>query len=215
MSTYITLPYCYNIGTSTSTSTPIITSSTSTNSIRIVSSSNYTVIPNDIIASGNIISNDINYEELCKLYGVDVNNKIIKVQNGWVVETPDKTIIKIDNNGNIKIEDANAKVIYKASRFREFNKYINASDLLEEFIRFVGTLNIRQSEVLNIPIELFINWLILKAAEQDGEDVSKLTYLPKKLKRCLYCGKFVKKTTYEIAKFCNPNHYQLFLNRQI
>jgi hypothetical protein len=197
---YITIPYIY----STSTSTNIIYSNTSTSNI----------IVNTDLSNTSIFEN--NYKDLCKFYGIDIDNKKVIANHGWMVETPDGTIIKIDTDGNIKIIDDNAKIIYKASRFREFNKYINASDLLEEFIRFSGSLGIRQSEVLNIPIELFINWLILKAAEQDGEslnDIPQIKY-QKKIKRCLYCGRFIKNSTYELAKFCTPQHYQYFIDHK-
>jgi hypothetical protein len=202
--TYVTIKYPYSTST---TSNIIISSSTSPNYF----------ITTDYIDSSAISSVENNYKDICKHYGIDIDNKKVTAKHGWIVETPDGTIIEIDINGNIKIIDDNAKIVYKASRFREFNKYINASDLLEEFIRFSGSLGVRQSEVLNIPIELFINWLILKAAEQDGEplnDMPQIEYQRKKIKRCLHCGRFIKNSTYEIAKFCNPQHYQYFIDHK-
>ena len=37
------------------------------------------------------------------------------------------------------------KIIYSAIERRDFNRYINASDLLEEFIYYMGKCGIRQS----------------------------------------------------------------------
>ena len=87
---------------------------------------------------------------------------------------PDGSILTVDPNGNYRIVDEHAKVIYKANRLREFNPYINASDLLEDFIKFVGQLGVKQSEVLNVPINAFIHWLVFKAAERDGDGVGDL-----------------------------------------
>lgn len=53
---------------------------------------------------------------------------------------------------------------------REFNRFINASDLLEEFIHYLGTLSVKKSEVMELPVELFIKWLIIRACEADGEE---------------------------------------------
>ena len=73
--------------------------------------------------------------------------------------------------GNYSIEDDHARVVYKANRIREFNPYVSASDLLEEFIKFLGVAGVLQREVLNMPINVFIHWLIYKAAERDGDEV--------------------------------------------
>lgn len=78
---------------------------------------------------------------------------------------------------------------------REFNRYINASDLLEEFIGFLGEHDVRQSEVMSMPLELFIKWLIIRACEEDQEEPNVTLQLPapKQKTRCLGCGKFMKK----------------------
>lgn len=51
----------------------------------------------------------------------------------------------------------------------EFNRYLNASDLLEEFIRYCGTERVTKQELMKLPMELFIKWLIVSAAEADQE----------------------------------------------
>ena len=80
---------------------------------------------------------------------------------------------------------------------REFNRYINASDLLEEFIRFLGEHKVRQGEVLKLPIDLFVKWLILRACEQDGEEPNVTLQLPppRQQARCLGCGRWAKGLT--------------------
>lgn len=203
---------------SNSTSTPWITVSGSGTSKYITTSN---IIVNNItsgttLGSGTIIYNDgyistTSIEDLVRSYGIDVVNQKINVKHGWSLETPDGTIINVDNNGNIEIKDDNAKIVYKANRIREFNRFLNASDLLEDFIRFIGSKGVKQDEVLNIPIEVFINWLIIEAAVVDGEEPPMLPLNNKEYPRCLTCGKFIKKSLAQVAKFCNPDHYSKYL----
>jgi len=122
----------------------------------------------------------------------------------------DGTIIKIDENLNHTILDQNAKVIYKGNRIREFNKYINASDLLEQFITDMGKLGAKQSNILSTPIEIFINWLILKAAQQDGDTLPEPPKLIRKPK-CKLCGKFILQQLADKGfNFCNPSHSETY-----
>ena len=88
-----------------------------------------------------------------------------------------KECINIDENG--KVEDG--RMIHKVSKIREFNRYINASDLVEEFIRFIGKLGAKQSEVLSTPLELFINFLVLKAAEEDNDPLPEAPQIESKI----------------------------------
>lgn len=77
-----------------------------------------------------------------------------------------------------------------------FNPYINASDLLEEFIRYAGSEGVRQGEVFDLPIELFIKWLIVKACEQDQEEPDVVVELPVRSQpRCLGCNRWMKRET--------------------
>lgn len=77
----------------------------------------------------------------------------------------------------------------------EFNKYINTSDLLQEFIAFLGTQKVHKDEIMGLPIELFIKWLIIKACEVDNEEPNVTLALPapQPKPRCLGCGRFVTK----------------------
>jgi len=135
----------------------------------------------------------------------------------------DGSIIHVDKKGNFRIDDKNAKVIYKGNNIREFNRYINASDIIEEFIRFLGQeFHVKQEQILQVPLELFINFLILRASEEDGDncdnEIKALTIGAKKNRyynRCKWCGKFIPKKLIEAGiQFCNPEHYQFKL-RQI
>lgn len=76
---------------------------------------------------------------------------------------------------------------------REFNEFINASDKLEEFIRWLGTEGVKQSEVMAIPLELFVKWLIIRACEKDGEEPGVTLQLPARTARCLGCQKFMRR----------------------
>lgn len=107
---------------------------------------------------------------------------------------------------------------------RHFNRYINASDLLEEFITEVGALGVRQSEVLQLPINIFIHWMLMKAAEQDGDpipdDVLRLedhaeVRAAAKFPRCRYCGRFIEwRRSRAGVWFCNDNHLMRHLDKQ-
>jgi len=143
----------------------------------------------------------------------------IKIEDGQEIEIelPDNSVLKVATNGSYQVIDDNAQVQYKANRIRGFNRYINSSDLLQDFIRFLGELGVRQSQVLEIPIELFINWLVCKAAEQDGEeapdDITAPENHPKLLEakenhyhKCLCCGRFINNSFAEKGfNFCNGN----------
>jgi len=78
---------------------------------------------------------------------------------------------------------------------QEFNRYINASDLLKEFIAFLGTQGVRQHQVLKMPLDFFIKWIIIRACEEDQVEPNvELPALPPPAprKQCLGCGQFMK-----------------------
>ena len=143
------------------------------------------------------------------------------VQTRGIIEEPtghleiylkDGTHIVIDREQNLRVRDENSKIVYKSNRVREFNRYVNASDLLEAFIRDLGDRGVRQNQVLDTRIEVFINWLIYKAALQDGDKVEepKLMHQP----QCKYCGKFISKMLAESGfEFCNPDHAKQLYER--
>jgi len=100
---------------------------------------------------------------------------------------------------------------------RILNKYLNGSDLLEEFILDMKPMGIRQNEILQVPIELFINWMIMKSAEAEDAEIPALSQLPTKRRdRCWECGQFV---TLEQRKasmfFCSGAHFDRYALRAV
>lgn len=96
---------------------------------------------------------------------------MLVVPKGRDLKLPDGTVLRIDDMGNVRIDDSQAKVIYQANRMREFNPFVNASDLLASFIREVGMLGLSKEDLSQLTVPLFINWLIVKAAEQDNDPI--------------------------------------------
>lgn len=78
----------------------------------------------------------------------------------------------------------------------EFNRYINASDLMEEFIKFLGEHRVKKGQVMSLPLELFIKWLIIQACEADHEEPNVVLELPAPKKvRCQQCRRFMAKNS--------------------
>ena len=113
------------------------------------------------------------------------------------ITLPDGAVMKFDG-GKYHIEEAGAQISYRANRRREFNRYVNASDLLEEFIGDMASLGINQKQFLALPINAFITWLVLKASQADDE----AAYW-----RCNACGRFTRQGL--IA--CGPPHVMKML----
>jgi len=155
----------------------------------------------------------------------DQNKMIMSPGSQMTIELPDGTILEVDEKGNYKINDKDAKVVYQAKRCRGFNKYLNASDLLEEFIRFLGTIGGTQEKVLDVPIELFINWIIVRSAEEDEEEIPEGVqpldkyFLPPNKRwnfRCRLCGRFISKMKQSRdILFCNPSHFDLYYQKYL
>ncbi len=140
-----------------------------------------------------------------------------------VVELPDGAKLIFDN-GNYRIEDKDAQITYKANRHREFNKFLNASDLLEKFIDYLGSLKLTKDEVLQVPIETFIMWLIISAAEADKEDTPQQEVLMLEHKvdalktvrkpRCKCCGQFIHQARKRKGiEFCSGLHMDRWFSK--
>ena len=138
-----------------------------------------------------------------------------KIQNGRDYLMPDGSVLSIDRDGNYKILDKGAKVTYHANRFREFSPHINASEMLAQFVEYVATLGIDRSDVLGLPIELFINWLVISAAERDKDPVpaevrpvQEHPAIRDQLKpTCLLCKRFIPREYHRNRfDFCNVEH---------
>lgn len=146
------------------------------------------------------------------------------LQEGKEYGLPDGGKIIIDDMGNYRIDDKDAKVVYRASRIREFSPHLNASDMLAQFVEYSRKLGVSRQDVLNLPIHLFISWLIIEAAERDGdeipEDVTPIEcsqeLVELKKPRCLECGRFIKRLHYRYRfPFCDPMHAQLHLQHAV
>jgi hypothetical protein len=138
------------------------------------------------------------------------------------LELPDGAKLHVDDAGNYRIEDKDAKVTYRANRNRDFSPHLNASDMLAAFVRHVGALGLKQKEVLGLPIELFISWLVIEAAERDQdpipEDVKRIEHhsaIATVLRpKCLQCGRFIPRLNHEVRfPFCRPEHGAQYIGR--
>lgn len=132
---------------------------------------------------------------------------------------PDGVRIRMGYDDDYEIEDEDARVLYKGCSKREFNKYVNASELLGDFVGDLGKIGVIQSKVLKTPIEHFINWLIHRAAEQDDDQYAAegvptlieskpvlLTHNASKPK-CKQCGRFISQKRADLGiNFCNSEH---------
>lgn len=146
------------------------------------------------------------------------------LDKGKSYELPDGSNLVIDDLGNYRIEDKSAKVTYKANRIREFSPHLNASDMVAKFMEYVGALGVKQGDMFGLPIQLFIHWLIIEAAERDNDplpdDVKpianhpRLTYLLKP--KCLCCGRFIPRLNMQNRfPFCSPEHGAMYVERRI
>ncbi len=124
----------------------------------------------------------------------------------------DGSMLRLHKDGNYDIMDNAANIIYKNRNIRDYNRFIDGSSLLEEFIKDCGIAGIKQSEFMNITIEVFIHWLIYKAALKDDDPLPEGVYAPgkhpetTKLKwpHCRSCGKFISPAFVEVGiNFCN------------
>ena len=150
----------------------------------------------------------------------------IELPKGRQIKMPlgDGSTLYVDKDGNFRVDDKNAKVVYKANRVREFNPYINASDLLVKFIDYVRTLGIKKDDVMTLEVGLFINWLIVEAAERDSDPIPPdVVPVPQHkllkgrvLPRCILptCHRFIPRIyAANQFPFCNPLHAEAYIKR--
>jgi len=100
---------------------------------------------------------------------IKLGNDIFK----GIIELQDGTRLDVNDSGGVKVDtsDQRHSISYKACDIREFNRFINASDLLVDFMKYMGKHDCTQEQFMALPIELFINWLVIRAAQQDGDPV--------------------------------------------
>jgi hypothetical protein len=136
------------------------------------------------------------------------------------IHFPDGSIIEVRADGSFVVNDKDAKITYKANRIREFNRFLNVSDRLEEFIKFCDSAGVKSDEMLNLPISLFVAWVCLEAAKADNEpppeDVKLLPNLRKYIApKCPSCGRFISRALkLEMIDFCRPECFTVFFNQK-
>lgn len=142
----------------------------------------------------------------------------LEVGKARIIRFPDGTRIDFKEDGSFKIEDKDAKVVYKAS-IRDFNPFLNASDKLEEFIQYCGSVGVRQGDMLEIPIKHFVQWLVIEAARADGESIPEvitpvvLALQDYSQSRCRSCGRFMsQQLRADRIEFCRPVCLEMKLN---
>lgn len=136
--------------------------------------------------------------------------KHYKVQPNTLLTLPDGTMIDVEDEYNYKVHDARTQITREHCSIRAFNRFINASELLEAFIKDMVPVGLRQDQILKVPIEAFINWLIHRAAEADGDDIEPPYYNH----RCGYCKRFIPRKLVTLGvNFCNANHLDGYLNK--
>jgi hypothetical protein len=84
---------------------------------------------------------------------------------------PDGATLTINDDTSYQFCDKDAKVTYAANRNREFNEYVNVSDILDQFMQYASAMKLTRDQFLTIPIQTFLKWLIIEASRKDGETV--------------------------------------------
>ena len=99
----------------------------------------------------------------------------IKPGRPFLIKLPDGGLVKVHASGAFQVERPDrTKPVYGPPLIRGFNRFIHASDLLGEFVEDLGRLGVPQDALLQLPVEVFINWLVYEAAREDGDDVMAL-----------------------------------------
>jgi len=164
------------------------------------------------------VSTDMGYQE-ARFFGNLPEERSLRP--GAERGLPDGSRLIIDDKGNYRIENKDAKVTYQANRIREFSPHLNASDMVAEFVSYARSLGVMRDEVLSLPLELFVGWLVIEAAERDSDPVpdgavqvdKRLTNIVKP--KCLSCGQFIPKLhSRNRFPFCDPSHATRYVQKQ-
>lgn len=135
------------------------------------------------------------------------------------IKLPDGAVIEMHSDGSFTIDDANAVNVYRGNPTYNFNTYLNASDRIEEFIQYCGAHGISKQDMMDLPMSLFIGWLILEAARADEEEEDEAPLLARlkkrSLPRCIQCQRFLPHDYPRLRlEFCKPvcfERYQMKL----
>ena len=122
----------------------------------------------------------------------------------------DSLIAALEDQGFAVTKGEGKQITYRPHTQRAFNRFINASDLLAAFIKHLGTMGIKQDQFLNLPIELFINWLVVQAAEADGDPLPDFAFNP----RCKECGRFIPNARAKAGVLLCEPHLLIFMGKQ-
>jgi hypothetical protein len=144
--------------------------------------------------------------------------------NGIAYVLPDGSELVPDGKGGCQQVASDGTVTYRPCYIRNFNRFLNASDLVDEFIRALGTAGMKQDQVLKVPLGPFIHWLIGKAAEADGDpvpaDIPPVSNHPalapfRLAPKCKLCGKFLPRRLAAGGMFfCNGRHMDRYVREQ-
>jgi hypothetical protein len=93
-----------------------------------------------------------------------------------------------------------------------FNKYLNASDLLAAFGKYAQEVRrqLTMEEFMELPIQLFVQWLVIEAARFDQTPVPDgVPATVRFLHRCRDCGRFLPREYQRLGvNFCSPAHME-------
>jgi len=84
---------------------------------------------------------------------------------------PGGAILTIEKDRSYHIDDSNHKTTYAANPIRDWNEFINVSDVLDKFMVYIADLNLTKEQFLELPMRLFMLWLVIQAAKKDKEPV--------------------------------------------
>lgn len=125
------------------------------------------------------------------------NDYIVYLQgvNAALINDIQQWYVPKGRRGRRKVVPPHADMPIRQPPPAAFNRYINGSDLLQEFIRFLGQHRVRKGEALKMSLELFIQWLIIEAAKADNEEPPIQLRLPAPKLRCLQCKRILRRKT--------------------
>lgn len=178
-------------------------------------------VSNTLYSTNPATADDDIFEEALWSEHLQGHKKVVGKHYVGEIHLVDGTIIKCDK-GNAEIIYSDGKRVYRPCAIRDFNRFLNASDMLELFLKEVAPLARSKHEFLNLPVELFIKWLVIKAAEQDGEAAPPGVTLPvpllpaptRHIHRCRSCQRFIPRKRYDAGVFfCKPEHMTRYLEK--
>jgi hypothetical protein len=164
---------------------------------------------NSLFTSTGTSAISTNYQASVTHYGMISGNNVLlkKVDSDGNMpltegryKLPDGTLIVVDAKGNTIVQNKAKQVTYRSAE-REFNPFINASDLLAEFIRDLGGLGVANDKIMRVPLDFYIHWLVVRAALADGDVVQD--------HKCLTCGRFLHKDKWKVGA-CSGDHLLKF-----